>query len=330
VGGLLVVAGFVVVVMATSGADDGLTVYSARSHYGEEQPFRDFAADEGADLTLFGGSASELYERLRNEGDATQADVLITVDAANLWRAQEAGLLQPVESPLLERSVPGELRDPGGEWFGLTVRARTVMRSTERVRAGEVTTYAGLGDERWKGRLCLRSGTSEYNVSFVADRIAKDGHGQTRRMLERWMANDPEILGSDTDVLEAIADGRCDVGLTNSYYLGRELEDDARFPVAPVWADQRGRGTHVNLSGAAVVRASDSKGRARKLLEFLAAPARQRLLSRNNPDLRVAAGVESTPEIARFGRFKRDPIDVAGAGRHLGDAVRMMSDVGWD
>ncbi len=244
-----VIGAFVGIVMATSGDGDSLTVYTARSHYGEEKPFETFASDEGTDLTLFGGSASELFERLQSEGDNTKADVLITVDAANLWRAEDAGLLEPVRSEVLDRNVPEALRDPRGQWYGLTVRARTIMRSTERVSPRAATTYEDLGDPRWKGRLCLRSGTSEYNISFVADRIAKDGADATRRMLESWMANDPAIVGSDTDVLKAIADDRCDVGLTNSYYLGRELEEDADFPVAPVWADQRGRGTHVNLSG---------------------------------------------------------------------------------
>ena len=167
---------------------------------------------------------------MKSEGDETKADVLITVDAANLWRAEQAGLLQPIRSAELDRNVPASARDPQGEWYGLTLRARTIMRSTERVKANEATTYEDLGDPRWKGELCLRSGTSEYNVSFVADRIAKDGEAATERMLERWMANDPEILGSDTDVLKAIADGRCDVGLTNSYYLGRELEEDDGLP----------------------------------------------------------------------------------------------------
>ncbi len=151
-----------------------------------------------------------------------------------------------------------------GSWYGLTLRARTIMRSKERVEPGEVTTYEGLGDPRWKGRLCLRSGTSEYNVSFVADRLAKDGRAATERMLRRWMANDPDILGSDTDVLDAIADGDCDVGLTNSYYLGRELEEDPDFPVTLEWADQQGRGTHVNLSGLGVVRGSDQAEDARE------------------------------------------------------------------
>jgi iron(III) transport system substrate-binding protein len=330
VAAVAVVGGFVGVVVATSGGSDRLTVFTARSHYGEEKPFKAFAAEEGTDLTLFGGSASELYERLRSEGAQTQGDVLITVDAANLWRAEHTGLLEPIHSAALERNVPAGLRDPGGEWYGLTVRARTIMRSTKRVRADAATSYQDLGDPRWKGRLCLRSATSEYNVSFVADRIAKDGAETTRRMLERWMANDPTILGSDADVLEAIARGRCDVGLANSYYLGRALADDPGFPVAPVWADQRGRGTHVNLSGIGVVRASDRKAEARKLVEFLTSPGEQRVFARNNHEFGVEPGVQTTPQIARFGRFKRDPIDVAGAGRHLGDAVEMMSQVGWD
>lgn len=328
--GLVVAGGLVGVVVATSGGGDQLTVFTARSHYGDEKPFQEFAADEGVDLTLFGGSASELYERLKSEGDQSKADLLITVDGANLWRAEEAGLLQPIKSAELNRNVPEALRDPDGEWYGLTLRARTIMRSTERVKETDATTYEDLGDRRWKEKLCLRSGTSEYNVSFVADRIAKDGERETREMLQRWMANEPDILGSDVDVLNAIADGRCDVGLTNSYYLGRELEDDPDFPVAPVWADQQGRGTHVNLSGVGIVKASDQKDEAENLMLYLTAPKQQRTFAHNNHEFGVGPDVKTTPEIAQFGTFKRDPIDVAGAGSHLDDAVRMMNDVGWD
>lgn len=319
--GALIVAAFVGVVLATSGSsDEELVVYSARSHYGEEQPFEEFAEREGIDLRIRGGSASELYERLRSEGDDTPADVLITVDAANLWRAKEAGLLQPIDSSELESAVPADLRDPDGAWFGLLLRARTIMRSTERVGPDELTTYEDLGDPRWKGRLCLRSGTSEYNVSFVADRLAGDGRAATERMLRRWMANDPEILGSDTDVLEAIADGDCDVGLTNHYYLERELEEDSDFPVAPVWADQQGRGTHVNLSGLGVVRGSDRPDDARALVAFLLQPREQRVFVESNHEFPARGGTD----------FKRDPIDVGGAGSHLDEALRLMDEVGWD
>jgi iron(III) transport system substrate-binding protein len=310
-GTVLLVAAFVGVVLATSGSsDDGLVLYSARSHYGEEKPFEDFAKKTGTDLTIRGGDASELYERLRSEGKNTPADVLITVDAANLWRAQHAGLIH--------------------SWKPLTLRARTIMRSTERVGPNDVTTYEGLGDPRWKGKLCLRSGTSEYNLSFVADRLAKDGRAATEAMLRRWMANDPEILGSDTDVLDAIKDGDCDVGLTNSYYLGRELADDPSFPVAPVWADQNGRGTQVNLSGLGVIASSDKKAEAEELIKFLREPAQQELFARNNHEYPAVNGVQPDPVMARFGTFKRDMIDVAGAGPRLAEALKLMDEVGWD
>jgi iron(III) transport system substrate-binding protein len=326
-GATLVLLAFVGVIMATSGSSsDELVIYSARSHYGEEEPFEQFAKDTGTNLRLRGGDASELYERLKTEGDNTPADVLITVDAANLWRAKEEGLLEPVK---IGDAAP-DVSDPDGTWYGLTLRARTIMRSTERVKAGEVTTYEGLGDPKWKGRLCLRSGTSEYNVSFVADRLAKDGRAATERMLRRWMANDPNILGSDTDVLDAIADGDCDVGLTNSYYLGRELEDNPDFPVTLEWADQHGRGTHVNLSGLGVVRGSDQKEAARKLIEFLLEPAQQEVFAQNNHEFPVVAGARPSKEIAQFGHFKQDPIDVDGAGAHLTEALNLMAKVGWD
>ena len=310
-GAVLLGAAFVGVVLATSGSSsEELVVYSARSHYGEEEPFLRFAKQTGTDITLRGGSASELYERLRSEGDNSPADVLITVDAANLWRAQDAGIIE--------------------SWEPLTERARTIMRSTERVGEDEVATYEGLGDPRWKGRLCLRSGTSEYNVSFVADRLAKDGRAATERMLRRWMANDPEILGSDVDVLEAIAEGDCDVGLTNSYYLGRELEEDPDFPVAPVWADQDGRGTHVNLSGLGVVRGADHAEEAGELIRFLRAPAQQEVFAQNNHEFPAVEGAQPSSEIEQFGDFGQDPIDVDGAGPLLGDALELMDQVGWD
>ena len=310
-GSVLLVGAFVGVVLATSGSSSGsLVLYSARSHYGEEKPFEDFAKKTGTDLTIRGGDASELYERLQSEGKNTPADVLITVDAANLWRAQHAGIID--------------------SWKPLTYRARTIMRSTERVGPDDVTTYEGLGDPRWKGKLCLRSGTSEYNVSFVADRIAKDGRDATERMLRRWMANDPKIFGSDTDVLEAIKDGDCDVGLTNSYYLGRELADDPNFPVAPVWADQNGRGTHVNLSGLGVVHWSDKAKQARELIDYLREPSQQEIFAENNHEYPAVAGVKPDPVMARFGTFKRDMIDVAAAGPLLDDALKLMDEVGWD
>jgi iron(III) transport system substrate-binding protein len=194
----------------------------------------------------------------------------------------------------------------------------------------DATTYEDLGDPRWEGRLCLRSSTSEYNVSFVADSLAKDGPDATERMLRSWMDNDPEVLGSDVDVLDAIAEDACDVGLANSYYLGRELEEDPDFPVAPVWADQQGRGTHVNVSGLGLVKGSDNRGGAIALIEYLTSPENQAVFAANNKEFPVGRGVDAAPEIAQFGGFRRDPVDVERAGPLLDEAVRLMNEVGWD
>jgi iron(III) transport system substrate-binding protein len=202
------------------------------------------------------------------------------------------------------------------------------MRSTERVPAGAVTSYADLGDARFKGRLCLRTSNNEYNQSFVADRLVKDGEARTERLLRSWMANEPQILGSDVDVLDAIAAGRCDVGFTNHYYLARELEERSDFPVAPAWPDQDGRGAHTNLSGIGLVRGTEHREAAVRLMEYLTNRHAQELIVENgefaaNPDVAPAAHIRDWDDV------KTDVIDVADAGRSLEAAVALMQRVGW-
>jgi len=313
-------------VLAFGGSAD-VVVYNGRSQYGDEQSFKDFEKATGKKLELRGGTAPELFERLRSEGDGTPADLLVTTDLANLWRAKEAGLLQPVTSRALAAQVPEQFRDPDEEWWGLSVRIRTPMRSTD-VPADAVTSYEDLGDPRWKGRLCLRTSNNEYNQSLVADMLAKRGPEETRALLESWIANEPQILGSDVDVLEAIAARRCDVGLTNHYYLARILADDPDFPVAPAWPDQDGAGAHANLSGAGVVKGSQHAADARSLLEHLTSPEGQREIVANG-ELAANPDVAPAPHIADWADVKLDPIDVARAGALLPDAVRLMQDVGW-
>lgn len=328
--GVLVVGGLAALVALTGSSNADLVVYTARLHYGEEEVFQRFAEDTGYDLKLFGGTGSALVERLKAEGGDTDADVLITVDGANLQQALDEDLLQPMSSPAVERAIPAKLRDPDGRWTALTTRARTIMRSTERVTGDEIpATYEDLGDPQWKGKLCLRTSDSVYNSSFVADRIAKDGADATERMLRSWMANDPTILGSDVDVLEAIEAGRCDVGLTNHYYLGRILADDPDFPVAPVWADQQGRGTHVNLSGIGIVRDSDNVPVARELIEYLVGTEAQGLFASTNSEFPANPRAPLPTQIAEWRGFKVDPIDVTDDAGLQADAVEMMNDVGW-
>ena len=324
--GLLVV--LLVAAFAISGSPD-VVVYNGRSQYGDEDAFTAFEDKEGKTLELRGGTAPELFERLRSEGPDTPADLLVTTDLANLWRAKEAGLLEPVSTPVLERQVPAELRDPDSSWWALSLRIRAPMRSTERVREGAVASYEDLGDPRWRGRVCLRTSGNEYNQSLVADMIAKRGAERTERILQSWMDNDPTVLGSDVDVLEAIAAGRCDVGLTNHYYLARILAEDPDFPVAPAWPDQNGAGAHTNLSGLGLVKGAQHRDDAVALMEYLTSPAAQREVVENGE---LAANPEVPPaeHIRDWAEVKRDPIDVEQAGRLLPDAVEMMQRVGWD
>jgi iron(III) transport system substrate-binding protein len=278
-GALAAIVVFALAVLALGGGGDDVVVYNGRSQYGDEEVFRQFERERGVGLQLRGGTAPELFTRLRSEGDETPADLLVTTDLANLWRAQQAGLLEASDSAALRTRVPRSYRARDGSWWGLSLRIRTPMRSTERV---------------------LRS----------------------------WMANDPRILGSDVDVLEAIASGRCDAGLTNHYYLARILAGDARFPVAPAWPDQDGAGAHTNLSGAGLVKGSDRRDDAVALMEHLTSAAGQREIVANG-ELAVNPRVPPAAHIRAWDGVKKDPIDVARAGRLLPDAVALMEEVGW-
>ncbi len=318
-GGVLVALLLALAVVAFGGGAD-VVVYNGRSQYGDEAAFKAFEDSSGKSLELRGGTAPELFERLRSEGSETPADLLVTTDLANLWRAKEAGLLAPVDTPALRRQVPEAWRDRDGDWYGLSLRVRTPMRNAS-VDPKLVRSYEDLGSPRWKGKLCLRTSNNEYNQSLVADMLAKRGQEETRALLESWMANDPQILGSDVDVLEAIASERCQVGLTNHYYLARELKENPDFPVAPAWADQDGAGAHTNLSGVGLVEGSEHPDDAIALMEHLTAPAAQRQIAANG-EFGVNAPLPAD--------VKLDPIDVEQAGRLLPDAVALMQEVGWE
>jgi iron(III) transport system substrate-binding protein len=317
---LVVIAGLGVAAFALAGSAD-VVVYNGRSQYGDEQAFRAFEEQTGLDVELRGGTAPELFERLRREGDATEADLLVTTDLANLWRADDAGLLEPVE---LDSNV--ELHAPDGAWWGISTRLRVPMRSTERVTEGAITSYEDLGDPDYRGRVCLRTSNNEYNQSWVADRIAKFGAAETEELLETIMANEPMILGSDVDVLEAIAAGDCDVGLTNHYYLARELNENPDFPVAPAWPQA---GAHTNLSGVGLAKGAEHRANAIRLMEFLTGREAQEAIVENgefaaNPDVPPAEHIRDWADV------KTDPIDVEQAGPLLATAVEMMQRVGWE
>ncbi|HEX7125592.1 MAG TPA: extracellular solute-binding protein [Thermodesulfobacteriota bacterium] len=312
-----------------SAADQEVNVYSSRSHYGSERVFEEFTKKTGIKVNIFGGNNNEVFERLKAEGANTRADVLVTVDAGNLWNAARAGLLQPVESRIINANVPEHLRDPENRWFGLAVRARTIMYSTERVKPSELSTYEALGDPKWKGRLCLRTSNSTYNQSLLATWIKRYGEPKVEQIVKGWVANEPTIIDGDTKILEAIAAGQCDVGITNTYYLARILAKKPDFPVAPFWPDQSGAGVHVNVSGAGVTAHAKNRDNAVKLIEYLSSVEAQNYFADGSFEYPVNPKVEPAPLLAKWGTFKADDIGVASAGEFQAAAVRLADRVGY-
>ncbi len=315
--------------LAASAQANEVIVYSARSHYGQEPVIDAFTKKTGIQVKSFGGNSSELFERLKAEGDKTPADVLITVDAGNLWNAARAGLLSRVDSPELQASIPAHLRDPESRWFGLTMRARTIVYNSKKVKPEELSTYEALGDPRWKGRLCLRTSSYIYNQSFLATMIKRSGELKTESMVKSWVANNPTLINGDTKILESIAAGQCDVGLVNHYYLARIIAKDPAFPVAPFWANQQTTGTHVNISGAGITAPAKNRANAVKLLEFLASPEAQQMFADSNFEYPANPQASANPVIGKWGKFKQDDVNVAAAGEFQAAATRLADRAGY-
>jgi iron(III) transport system substrate-binding protein len=313
---------------AGQGAGEEVVVYSAR-HYGEERAYQAFTRATGIRVKIHNGNTGELFERLRAEGDRTPADVLLTVDAGNLWNAARAGLLSRVDSPTLVANLPAHLRDPEQRWFGLTVRARTIVYHTRKVTPAELSTYEALGDPKWKGRLCLRPSSYIYTQSLLATLIKRHGEGRAEAIVRGWVANQPVLINSDTKILEAIAAGQCDVGLTNHYYLARLLARDPGFPVAPFWANQQTTGTHVNISGAGLTAHAKHRASAIRFLEFLSSPEAQQLFADLSYEYPANPQAGVSPIVAKFGAFRQDDINVAAAGEHQAAAVRLADRAGY-
>lgn len=313
---------------ASASAAEEVVIYSAR-HYGQEPAFDAFTKATGIQIKMLNGDAGQIFERLKAEGDKTPADVLLTVDAGNLWNAARAGLLAPVTSPELDRNVPAHLRDPELRWFGLTVRARTIMYNPKKVTPAELSTYEALGDPKWKGRLCLRTSSYIYNQSMLATFIRRHGEPRTEEIVRGWVANRPTLINGDTKILEAIAAGQCDVGITNSYYLARMLKKDPATPVALFWANQQTTGTHVNVSGAGVTAHAKNRANAIKLLEFLSGLAAQQMFADTSLEYPANPRAEVNAIVKAWGPFKQDELNVAAAGEFQAAATRLADRAGY-
>ena len=314
------------IVDAFSG-EETVRVYSGR-HYDLEEAFEQFADETGVDVEfLFGGDA-ELRERLRTEGDDTLADVFMTVDAANLELAAGEELLQPMESQVLD-VIPENLVHPDRLWVGLSKRVRTIMYHPDRVDPSELSTYEDLADPRWSGRLCMRNSNNVYTQSLVASLIYHHGYDGALEVVRGWVENDTEIMSNDIVILETIAAGGCDVGITNHYYLARLLEDDPDFPVLPFWANQDDRGVHVNVSGAGVTADADHPELATQVIEWLASDGQEAFVYGNH-EYPVNPDVPPPPLVREWGEFVEDPLNAAEFASLNADAIRLMNEAGYD
>ena len=308
-----------------------IQIYSAR-HYDLEKAFEEYEDETGKTIEFIFGDDAELLQRLKSEGADSPADIFMTVDAGNLWAATQEGILDPLDSPVLDQAVPAAYRDPQDRWFGLALRARTVVYDPDKVDPSEfdpVNTYAGLADPKWKGRLCMRGETESYTQSLVAALIDQYGREQTLQWVKGWVANDVEILNNDVLLLEAIDAGECEVGISNHYYLARELDEHPDFDVELYWASQQGKGVMENLSGGGVVASSDNRAEAQKLLEWLATDGQQDFIGGNH-EYPVNPSVQPDAVAASFGSYRPMAIDAEAYGRLNAEATALLAEAGYD
>ncbi len=317
--------------------DNVVNIYSSRHYQTDEALYANFTKQTGIKVNRIEAGEDALIERIRNEGPRSPADVLITVDAGRLWRAEQLGLFQPVKSSVLEARIPQNLREPAGHWFGFSMRARLIAYNKERVRPGEIETYEELADPKWKGRVCMRSSTNIYNLSLMGaliDRLGEQKAEAWAKGVRDNLAQEPK--GGDTDQLKAIAAGQCDVTVSNQYYyarLARSQKADERQVaerLSIVMPNQKTSGTHINISGGGVLKTAPHRAAAVKFLEYLASDEAQRYFADGNNEWPVVANVKvDNPVLSALGDFKRDQLNVAVLGRNQPSSQKIYDRVAW-
>lgn len=315
---------------------DEVNIYSAREENLIKPILDIYSKATGVTVNLVTGGADELIQRLSLEGANSPADLLLTVDVGRLYRAKEAGVLQSVQSTLLDAQVPANYRDSEGYWYALSLRSRVIVYDKTRVDPAELSTYADLADPKWKGKVCVRSSSNIYNQSMVASMVSRNGVEATQAWAEGLVANfarSPQ--GGDREQVSAIAAGQCQVALINSYYLAGLLNSSSPADrangeaVALFWPDQNGNGAHINISGAAVTKAAKNKDAAVKLMEFLVGDEAQHWYAETNNEFPVRDDVQSSELLKSWGEFKADDIALDQLGIHNAEAVRLMDRAGW-
>jgi len=302
-----------------------LTVYSARGEHLIKPIFDQYTKKTGTKIRFTTGKAPMLLQKLVSEGKDSKADLLITVDAGNLWQAKQKGLFASVDSPILRTNIPAHLRDPANYWFGLSLRARTIIYNSTNLKAKDLVGYADLAEPKWKNRLCLRTSKKVYNQSLVAMLIEDHGNKGAQKIVEGWIKNlAAPVFSNDSSVINALAAGQCDVGIVNTYYLARIISKNPKLPVKIFWADQSTTGTHVNISGAGVLNTSKNKIEARKFLEWLSSQEAQGLFADLNHEYPANPVVSANSLVKNWGVFKQNKLNVSSLGKKQKEAVMLM------
>ncbi|AWW75508.1 Fe(3+) ABC transporter substrate-binding protein [Erythrobacter sp. KY5] len=322
---------------ASTLADNGeVNIYSSRHYDTDLALYEDFTEQTGITVNRIEADADALIERIESEGEFSPADLLITVDAGRLWRAEEAGILSAVQSDVLTERLPDYLRHPDGLWFGLSTRARVIIYDKEQGEPEGLDTYADLADPAYRGDICIRSSSNIYNISLLSAMIAHDGVEAAEEWARGVVANfarDPQ--GNDTAQIESVAAGECRIAVVNSYYLARfaggDEEQRAIFDrLGVIFPDQDGRGTHINLSGAGVVMNAPNRENAIRFLEYLTSESAQRYFADGNNEYPAVAGLEANSAVEQLGDFKADTLNAAEIGRNQAQAVQVFDRAGWN
>ncbi|MDG6779160.1 extracellular solute-binding protein [Thiomicrorhabdus sp. zzn3] len=317
-------------VSAQAADEPEVVVYSSRKEHLIKPVFDAFTKETGIKVSYLTGKDNALIERVKAEGRATPADVLMTVDAGNLWYAASQDLFQPIQTQQVAKAIPAHLRDPQGLWTGLSIRARTIVYSTERVKPDELSSYEALAEPQWKGRLCLRTAKKVYTKSLVSALLAHNGQDKTEQMVKGWVSNLASApMAKDSHIMDAILAGQCDVGLVNTYYFGRLQEKQPDVALKLFWANQNSTGTHVNVSGAGVLKHAKHPELANKLLSWLVSEQAQGLFASLNKEYPANPEVPADPLVAKWGRFKQDDLNLQKVGALQADAVRLMQRMGY-
>lgn len=313
-----------------SNDDNVITVYTARNEQLIKPLFDQYSKETGVEIRYITDSAGPLLARLKAEGENTPADLFITVDAGYLWQASQEGVLASLDSQTLLDNIPAPLRSAKLDWYGLSLRARTIVYATDRVKPEDLSTYEALAEEPWNGRLCLRTSKKVYNQSLVATMINTLGEPATEELIAGWVNNLATApYSNDTKAMEAVAAGQCDATIVNTYYFGRLLRDNPEINLAIFWPNQEDRGVHINVSGAGVTKHAKNPKGALALLEWLSESEAQYLFAEANQEYPVNPDVKASAEVQSWGEFKPDSINVESAGRLQADAIKLMDRVGY-